>query len=458
MSMIKKIWNLLGSVQIVVPLLIVITLVSLVGVVVPQGPVPPDFHLRGLRAAIIVHLGLNQVFSSWWFYSLLGLLSVNVVACSASHQLKSARKTLVPHFLKNKLDSSHLKCSTEFKTDKSQNHVVSVISSYFKTRLFFTASQKTDQTVQIATRSFFFKEIGSLLFHVSILFFFAGGIASSMQGFSVVKEFRKGEIRTFAEWPFMIRCDWFKLEKNEEGAISDYKSKLSVLGQDSSVLFTKIIEVNHPLSYKGLSFYQNSYGEQFDAIEDATLHISGDGIEGHVKELPVAFNTPVAILGKDTVTVIVSRFVCDFVIDASTKEIGTRSDRPNNPAVKVMLLKGKDTLFNNWVFAKYPDIHQDGQKGYKVAFIDYTPQFYTGIKVSKSPGNVFIWLGFALMTIGILLVFYFPHRNFWFFVEQTGDNSSHIIAGGSSSRALSAFQEEFKHTCSALQSHIKKGQ
>jgi hypothetical protein len=61
------------------------------------------------------------------------------------------------------------------------------------------------------------------------------------------------------------------------------------------------------------------------------------------------------------------------------------------------------------------------------------------------------------MTIGILLVFYFPHRSFWIFVGPAGASSSNVIAGGSSSRSLSAFQDEFKHVVDSLQRHIKKG-
>jgi cytochrome c biogenesis protein len=454
--MVKKIWNLLGSVQLVIPLLIIITIVSLVGVVVPQGAIPPDFHQKGLGAALVVHCGLNRVFTSWWFYSLLGLLSVNVVACSLSNQFKSVRKALRPHFLKNEGDAAHLKCSTHFVIDSDPNGFVANISAFFKKRLFFVSEQKTDHGVQIAARSFFFKEIGSLLFHFSILFFFAGGIVGSLQGFSLVKEFRKGDVAVLPQWPFLMRCDWFKVEKNTDGSISDYKSKMTVLSRDSAVLFSKIVQVNHPLSYQGLSFYQNSYGEQPDLVDEAVVRVIGPGIDSSNTVFTVPFNTAIKLPGSG-LTMSVRKFVCDFVIGSDNREVLSRSDKPNNPAIKVEILRGANTLFDKWSFLNYPDVHQDTKHGFKVAFLDYTPQYYTGIKVSKNPGNVFIWLGFALMTIGILLVFYFPHRSFWIFVGPAGASSSNVIAGGSSSRSLSAFQDEFKHVVDSLQRHIKKG-
>jgi cytochrome c biogenesis protein len=455
-KMIKQIWNLLGSVQLVIPLLIVITFVSLIGIVVPQGAIPPDFHQQGLRASIIAYLGLNQVFTSWWFYSLLGLLSINVVACSVSHQFKSVGRALRPHFLKTDGETAHLKSSTQFSVDRDVSGLASTVSAYFKKRFYFVAEQKADNTFQIATRSFFFKEIGSLLFHFSILFFFAGGVIGSLQGYSLVKEFRAGDVAVLPQWPFLMRCDWFKVEKNNDGSISDYKSKMTVLSRDSAVLFSKIIQVNHPLSYQGLSFYQNSYGELPDRIDEAVIRVTGAGIDTPGTVLTVPLNAATPLPGKN-LSITLRRFVGDFVIGADNREVFSRSGKPNNPAIKIEILRGSDTLFDNWSFLNYPEVHQENKQGYKIAFLDYAPQYYTGIKVSKNPGNVFIWLGFALMTMGILLVFYFPHKSFWIFVEASGASSSRVIAGGSSSGSLSAFQDEFKHVFDALQSHSKKG-
>lgn len=454
--MTKKIWSLIGSVQFVIPLLIVITFVSLVGVVVPQGTMQPDFDQKGLRDVLIVHCGLNHVFSTWWFYALLGLLSINVVACSMSHQLKSVRGALRPHFLKSESETDSLKCSTRFTIDRDHNDLALTAAAFFKKRLFFVAEQKTDNGVQITARSFFFKEIGSLFFHFSILFFLAGGIVGTMQGFSLVKEFQKGEVASFPQWPYLLRCDWFKVEKNSAGEISAYKSKMTVLSADSAELFSKVVAVNHPLSYKGLSFYQNSWGEQPDLIEEAVVRVTGAGIDSAGMVLTVPLNAAIILPGSE-LTLIIRKFVCDFVIRTDTREVSSRSNKPDNPAIKVELYKGKLSLYDTWSFLNYPDLPHESAKDYKVVFLDYKPQYYTGIKVSKSPGNVFIWLGFALMTVGILLVFYFPQTSFWIFIDSNGAHSSRIAAGGASSRLLSAFQDEFKHSVDALQRRLRKG-
>jgi ResB protein required for cytochrome c biosynthesis len=368
--MLKKIWAVLGSVRIVVPLLIVIILVSLVGVLVPQGMPSIEFQDYWWRAILITHLGLNHLFSTWWFYTLFGLLSINVAACSTSHQLANVRRAKMPHFLNRAEDTRLLTCSTEFAVTNAPYKTAGLLSGFFKRCMYFSSTRKQGDTFQVAVCSLCIKEIGSLLFHASILFFFAGGIVEGLAGFSFVKDFHKGEVSAIRDWNYLIRCDWFKIDKNDEGAVLDYQSKLSVLSSDSTPLFSRIIEVNHPLSFKGLSFYQYSYGEESDASEEAVLSSNGPG---------------------------------------------------------------PDSVSN------------------------YTPRYFTGIKISRNPGALCIWLGFALMTLGIMLVFYFPYKSYWIFIEPGAEGASRIIVGASSGRTLSAFQKEFKRTCAFLQSLLKEG-
>jgi cytochrome c biogenesis protein ResB len=369
-QMLKRIWRMLGSVRIVVPLLIVISLVSLVGIAVPQGSPAMEFHETGWCASLMLRLGLNHLFSTGWFYALLGLLSVNVVACSSSRQLSNVRKAMTPHFLRSAEDIRPFKWSMEFSNTRPPSEAAGLLSGFFKRRLYFSATLNQGNNIQVASHSFCFREIGSLLFHMSILFFFAGSLMGNLRGWSFVKKFHEDEISAIRGWNCLVRCDWFKIEKNDNGTISDYKTKLTVLSPDSTPVFSKVIEVNHPLSYKGLRFYQYSYGEQYGAIEDTDLNMSGPGI---------------------------------------------------------------DSALNN------------------------APRYFTGIKISRNPGAVFIWLGFALMTIGIMPAFYFPHKSFWIFIEPGEACLSRIVVGGFSDRPVSAFQKEFKRTCSFLRSLLKEG-
>ncbi len=456
--MIKRFINLLGSVQVIVPLLIVITVVSLAGVIVPQS-LPTAQYLQimpGWRSSIILQLGLDHIFSTWWFYTLLGILAVNVVACSLTHQVKSLKNAGAMRFLQKPDDANRLKCSVSFEVDGAQINAVETITGFMKRRMFFCSNQTKENVTQIAARSPRLKEIGSLMFHLSILFFYVGGIVSTMGGFSYVKELCSGDVVGVQNWPYRIRCDGFKVERNQDGAVSSYKSNLTVLSADSTQLLKKVVEVNHPLAFAGVNFYQNSYGEQSGSFEVASLQVFGPQFDTSGYMTAASLNTPVTLPGNG-ITLTVSRFISDFIIDMQSGEATSRSDRPNNPAVKVTLTRGADTLYSGWAFENYPDVHQESKKDYKVVFVGYEPRYYTGIKISHNPGNPFIWFGFAFMTLGIFLVFYFPHRNYWIFIGQGNNRKVIVTVGGASSRSASAFQAEFNHSCDSLKRVLKEG-
>lgn len=71
------------------------------------------------------------------------------------------------------------------------------------------------------------------------------------------------------------------------------------------------------------------------------------------------------------------RYVPDFVIDMSTREVGSRSDRPNNPALLVTI-EGADLAVTKWLFANHPQFDMiHSTSGAKVEG-DLTMRFHSG--------------------------------------------------------------------------------
>jgi len=146
------------------------------------------------------------------------------------------------------------------------------------------------------------------------------------------------------------------------------------------------------------------------------------------------------------------RYMPDFVMDTSTKEVSNRSAKANNPAIEVEL-KGKDGALQEkfWVFARYPDMHQsktdkfnfiynwvgrrpkdfiskvtvikNGRKmisrdirvnfplkfeGYAFFQASYDTEGlnWTGLKVVNDPGVGIVYLGFILFILGLSIRFY----------------------------------------------------
>ena len=97
-SLLERFWDAMDSMKFAVVMLIVLAVVSLVGVILPQFP--PEGFAGTLETlfiqkygkffgGIFVFLGLDHLFTAWWYYLLLALLCFNITVCSLN-RLKPA--------------------------------------------------------------------------------------------------------------------------------------------------------------------------------------------------------------------------------------------------------------------------------------------------------------------------------------------------------------------------------
>ena len=80
----------------------------------------------------------------------------------------------------------------------------------------------------------------------------------------------------------------------------------------------------------------------------------------------------------------------------------------------------------------------------EVADIEFTyhdDTQYSGFQVSRDPGNVLIWIASSLFLIGIIMVFYFVHRQTWILVQPLSPGTSRVFIRLSSSRGFSNMAE-----------------
>ncbi|MDI6752038.1 MAG: cytochrome c biogenesis protein ResB [bacterium] len=233
------------------------------------------------------------------------------------------------------------------------------------------------------------KRIAAYITHFSILVILFGAAIDSIFGFKAYVEIKEKEgISLFG---FSLRLDDFEIEYYPNSEIpKDYKSRLTCLEKGRPVL-TKTIEVNHPLVYKGVWFYQADFGIDVDKVK-----IAFNGKDFKVK-IGESFYVP-----ERGIRIKASQFLPDFIMDG--KEVCSRSKKPNNPAVKLDIYEGERLMFSQWVFSKFPDYHQ--RKGYDFRLAGFYGQELTGLQVAKNPGLVFVWIGCGLLIAGIIASIY----------------------------------------------------
>lgn len=92
-SFIDKVWSFFSSVKVGVWLIVIALVASMVGTLFPQQQfIPPNAESRdpavyyeaqfGIIGKIYYQLGFHEMYSSWWYLLLLGLIGVSLVICS----------------------------------------------------------------------------------------------------------------------------------------------------------------------------------------------------------------------------------------------------------------------------------------------------------------------------------------------------------------------------------------
>jgi len=289
---------------------------------------------------------------------------------------------------------------------------------------------------------------GSDVVHLGLLIILAGGIVSGLAGFKSSLSLSEGETLSVPNSDFQLRLDKFETEFYENGQVSDWKSTLTVI-ENEKELQTKVIEVNHPLSYKGFMFYQSRYGWDW---QKPTLEIWAKEKDSsdYLGSVRLRLGEKAELSGSD-LQIVALQFVPDFIIDENNR-IATRSMQPNNPAVYIEGWQDETQVFTGWIFAKFPEfsrMHAQEESNLTLELRNYQGGQISILQASKDPGADVIWAGSALLMLGLALAFYWPPREIKIIIEQNLKKTE-ITAGGIASKNRDTFQAEFENIMTKL--------
>jgi len=205
----------------------------------------------------------------------------------------------------------------------------------------------------------------------------------------------------------------------------------------------KIVEVNHPLSYKGFVFYQSEWGWDW---RNPSVEILAKKREdpSFSRKMELKIGERAKLEGED-IEVSVLEFIPDFVI-GEKGQITSRSLEPNNPAAFIEGWQMEEKIFSGWIFAKFPDfarIHSEKETDLTFELRDFKSGQLSIIQASKDPGANFIWVGCTILMIGLLFAFYWPTREIRVAMEGLG-NKVDITDGGIATKSKDTFKSEFE--------------
>jgi len=223
--------------------------------------------------------------------------------------------------------------------------------------------------------------------------------------------------------PFSVRNNRFWLETYPNGQPKKYASDLSVMENGREVL-RKTITVNDPLVYKGVWFYQSSYGQEGGATAQVAVRRQDGTPAGNLSLAP---NEPVRIDGYGVVRGV--NYEQDF--------------QGKGPALQVVIEKPGRPASALWVLQGRPDLDRGRNDSLVFSFGGLTAKMYTGLQVAKDPGVNVVWLGCLLLTAGMMVSFFLSHRRIWIRLAEGPHGKMEVTAGGTTNRNRPAFEKAF---------------
>ncbi|MFN3926627.1 MAG: cytochrome c biogenesis protein [Pseudanabaenaceae cyanobacterium] len=415
----RQLLPLLANLKLAIALLLVIACASILGTVIEQGesvafyqqnyPLKPALF-GFLSYKVILTLGLNQVYHSWWYLCLLMLLAGSLLACTIHRQIPLLKVANRWHFYRQPENIRKLPVTREL-----QNTTIEHLAEQLRCRGYRVFSSSTGQ---LYARKGIIGRIAPIVVHISIIIILLGGVWGAFAGFSTQVLLPSGT-STNLEIPkhdWQVRVNHFWIDYTPAGKIDQFYSDLSILDRDNHELTRKTIHVNEPLRYQGVTFYQASWD------------ISA--IRFQVNRSPI-FQLPLQKLSAKT--------------NSSTvwgTWLPTKPDLSEGITLVTADLQGTFVIYgqDGKILTSIHTNQTQNINGVNLTIKEVIGA--TGLQIKSDPSVPLVYTGFALLMLSTIAS-YLSYSQVW--AIQQGDT---ILIGGKTNRAQLQFTDEIQHLLS----------
>ena len=445
----KSLINSLSSVKLAIFLLIIITLASILGTLIPQQRSPAEYAAKfDQMSKLFIRLQFTDLYHSWWYIAFLFLFALNTAVCTLTRFSAKWKRAFKAPIEKDKKRILDLKIHENFVKKGALETIKADAWRALAAKRFHIKESRRASQVFLLGRKKALGVFGSDIVHLGILIILLGGIISGIGGDRQMLTISEGQVAPVFGAEFQLRLDKFEIDYYANGSVKDWRSHLTVI-EAGQPQFTKVVEVNHPLSHNGYRFYQSNYGINWEnPLLEIKVQKKSDPTFADTKTLRIGEENQ---LTDSDIKITAIRFVPDFVL-GENNQVATRSLQPNNPAVLLEGWQNEEKIFSGWVFAKFPDfdqMHSVKESDLAFQFIDIHAASYSGIQMSQDPGVNLIWIGCTFMMLGLFIAFYWPLSEIRIMLEENQDHIK-ITAGGLSPKNTEAFQAAFNKITTTL--------
>ncbi|AOH55564.1 cytochrome C biogenesis protein [Peribacillus muralis] len=453
---IDKIWNFFSSVKVGVTLIVIALIASAIGTILPQemyipSTATPAEHYEmeyGWFGKVYYELGFHNLYSSWWYLLIIGMLGISLLVASIDRffplyrSLKKQGVTRHDGFMKRQRVYGVTKL---VDPDSDLNKV--------KAELKRQRYHIREENGHILAEKNRFSRWGPYVNHIGLIIFLIGALLRSVPGMYIDKVvwLREGEKKEIpgTNGEYYLQNNEFTLEVYDKGNKEDeqysaaidktgtiaktYQSDVTLYERKGEAIpgakvdLEKIkdykIKVNEPLKYDHYALYQVDY--KLDELSTMSFNLINKKTEEKFGSVKIDLNDPQKKyeLDKGYSVDLISYFP-DFEFDEKG-EPRTISKIPNNPAF-IFKMHTPDKPKGEVSFVAIKETAEPlGENTFKMAFNGVETQDVTALTVRKDLTLWILFSGGIIFMVGVVQGSYWNHRRIW--IKRKQDEI--VIAG-----------------------------
>lgn len=443
-SIFDKIWNMFTSIRNGVIIIALITIASAIGTILPQeyfipiGVDPLQYYTEnyGTFGTLYYKIGFTELYSSWWFVLLVGMLALSLIAASIDRgvplykSLKNQRVKKHASFFKRQ------RLSNEYE----QNENAAGVTEAFAQKKYKVKQDGDNYLLEKGRLS----RWGPYINHTGLILLLFGSMLRFFPGVYIdeIIYMQEGETVSIptTEGQYYVRNNGFTLDTYDDDAgtvfdeslqsnmamtISNFQTDITIFENKASDIVGSSpeleeiedysIRVNHPYRFNNYELYQSSYDnsqlkEMTFRLEDSEGTTIGENFTVNLNNPEDSYNIT------ENINVNMRAYSPDFLEIDDNGTLISETPVPTNPAFVFEVAEGENSELSLLQIMNSTDITQDNE--YSIRFVEAEEHVASVLTLKKDLTMPIIATGFVIFLIGLFIGSYINHRRIWINAED----------------------------------------
>ena len=414
----QRFFRSIADLRFAIAILLIIALASIIGTVIEQDQSIEFYKLNYpltnrvlgfLSWDLILKLGFDHVYKTWWFIVFILLFGISLFTCTLIQQLPSLKISRRCQFFRTSQQFQRLKVATTLNNQKFHQILFRIKETNYS--IFH-------QKNIIYAYKGLIGRIAPIIVHLSMILILIGTIFGAVNGFKAQEIIPKTETfhiqnilnnGQFTQIPKVsTRVNDFWITYTKQKTINQFYSDISILNVDGNEVERKTIFVNSPARYKGINYYQTDWNLIGLRIQDQNSQIS---------------QYPLINLGNSQNKIWITW-------------IPNTLDLKQGILVLIDNLQGYCSIYNELgQFLGNLELNEQFNTTFPISLIDILSS--TGLQIKTDPGIPLIYTGFLFLMLSTLIS-YITYSQIWII-----KNNNELFIGGNTTRGTFEFEIEF---------------